>query len=375
MQQIEKYVEASMDSVLKMLKELCAIPAPSWHEEKRAEYCLNWFKSNGFDNAYIDEVNNVICEYNTKDSNDLTVFCAHLDTVFAEDTPLNYCEENGKIYCPAVSDDTASVCILLHSLKYLKENEILPENGYVIVCNTGEENVGNLKGTKALLKRYSGRVKRFISLDSQMDEIATRSVGSHRYEITATAPGGHSFLAFGVPNPLVEIAKMATKIDAIDIPKIGDSKTTYNVGVIEGGTGVTAIPQIAKMQCEYRSDNIDCLMIMKEKFDEIFVNTACDGVKIDVELLGDRPCAKGIDKNTILSLADECSEIIENFIDKEIKYVSSSTDCNYAHFLGIPAVALGVCYSEGEHTVDEFLYKDSLVPGFNIAINLLLRYI
>ncbi len=369
---MKKYIEENKELLYKTLKELCLIPAPSHSEEKRAEYCKAWLERYGAKGVYIDEAKNVVFPWCCEGSNEITVVVAHTDTVFPDTEPMPYSEDEEKIYSPGVGDDTASLTVMLLTAKYLIENNISVEGGVLFVCNSCEEGLGNLKGTRQIFKDYSGRVSRFLSLDSNIDAIADRCVGSHRYEVAVKTVGGHSYIAFGNPNAIAELSKIVGQIYEIEIPKIENSKTSYNVGIIEGGTSVNTIAECAKMLCEYRSDNEVCLEIMKNNFERIFNEAKARGVDILVERIGERPCMGPVDLSKVEAMANTCEKIISGVIGAPVRRYPSSTDCNIPLSLGIPAICIGVYNGRGSHTRGEWVEKKSLPFGIEISINCIL---
>ena len=364
------YASDHYNEALDILRRLCVIPAPSHHEEQRALFCRDYLLSLGAENVYIDDKLNVIYPVNCDGSNEITVFAAHTDTVFPDTAPYPMSEDDEKIYCPGVGDDTASVTVLLLLAKYFIENRIMPDKGVLFVMNSCEEGLGNLEGTKALMKAYSGRIKRFITFDSaDPNELCDKCVGSHRYEVEVRTQGGHSFSCFGRKNAIRELSQIVTEIYNIQVPQIESSKTTYNVGIIEGGTSVNTIAQNAKMLCEYRSDNRECLAYMKERFSEIFEKAANDEVKVNVKLVGERPCMGDVDPILQKKLCDTCADTITNINGKDVQRKIASTDCNIPLSLGIPSVCIGVFRGGGAHTREEYVIKSSLSEGLEIALN------
>ncbi len=362
------FIEENRELMLKTLKELCTIPAPSHQEQKRAEYCKHWLESVGAKGVYIDEALNVIYPINCEGSNEISVVAAHLDTVFPDLEPMPYEDRGDTIHCPGVGDDTIAVVMVLLAAKYLIENNIQPEKGLLMVCNSCEEGLGDLKGTRQLFRDYAGRISRFVSFDSNLYTMHAESIGSHRYKVTVSTPGGHSLYRFGSPNALHELAEMITKIYAIQVPKEEGSITTYNVGTVSGGTSVNTIAQEATMLCEYRSNNHRCMEIMKGHFAEIFRQAEKENVQVEVEKVGDRPCGKDLDPARMEALAMLCRSISEEVLHAEVKSNAASTDCNIPHSLGIPAVAVGICKWHGIHTREEWIEKESLTSGLEIAL-------
>lgn len=355
----------------KTLEELCAIPAPSHFEHARAEYCKKWLEDAGARGVYIDEALNVIFPMNCEGSDKITVFVAHTDTVFPDTEPMPYVDDGTYIKSPGVGDDTASLVVLLYAAKYLIENNFTAPNGLMFVCNSCEEGLGNLKGTRQLFSDYEGRIARFISFDGVFANIADRCVGSHRYEVEVCTEGGHSYAAFGNRNAIAELSKIINEIYSIEVPKIGNSKTTYNVGGISGGTSINTIAQSAKMLCEYRSDNEDCLAEMKARFEGIFADAKARGLDLKIDLIGERPCMGKVDISKIDELTRIWTKIIEETANVKTRTHSSSTDCNIPLSLGIPALCIGVYKGGGWHTREEWIEKESLPIGLEAGIKVI----
>lgn len=364
---MKSYIQENESLMLQTLKELCHIPAPSGMEEKRAQYCKQWLESIGAKGVYIDSALNVIFPLNCEGSNDITVFVAHTDTVFPDTEPMPYVDDGEKIHCPGVGDDTASLVVMMLLAKYYVENDRKPVGGVMFVCNSCEEGLGNLKGTRQLFADYAGRIRQFISLDSQLGVANDACAGSHRYKVEVLTEGGHSFQKFGNANAIAELSRIVTEIYSITVPKKEGFRTTYNVGDIRGGTSVNTIAQSATMLCEYRSEDKDCLAYMEKQFASIFEAARSDAVQVNVEKIGDRPCGD-IENAKMESLRQIIRPIIEDVTKVPLVFKSASTDCNIPLSLGIPAICIGVYTGAGAHTRQEWVEKASLVPGLEIAI-------
>ena len=369
--EIKHFAQQNEATMLQTLRQLCAIPAPSHQEHARAAYCKAWLEQAGAEGVYIDEALNVVFPLNCEGSNDITVYVAHTDTVFPDTKPMPLVEDDTYIRCPGVGDDTASLVVMLTLAKYCIQNHIQPKKGILFVCNSCEEGLGNLKGTRQIFKDFAGRIGRFISFDSNLTSVADRCVGSHRYEVEVRTQGGHSFGAFGNDNAIHELSKMVTKIYQIQVPQIDGSKTTYNVGDISGGTSVNTIAQNARMLCEYRSDNVKCLAIMEEKFAAIFREAETEKIRVFVERIGERPC-QDIDPQKIEDLKAIIVPQLEAVTGQPINFKSSSTDCNIPLSMGIPALCIGVYTGGGAHTREEWIKKHSMVSGLEAAIRVAL---
>ena len=354
---------------LNIIRDLCKIPAPSFGERRRAEYCKAYFESFGAEGVYIDEVNNVIFPLNCEGSREITVFAAHTDTVFP-DTEFypEFHEDDERICCPGVGDDTASVAALILTAKYFVENNISPTGGILFVCNSCEEGLGNLVGVKQLFKDFEGRIKQFVTIDSSIGSVVNMAVGSHRYEIIAETEGGHSFSKFGKKNAIAVLSEVVCEIYKIQVPQKENATTTYNVGIIEGGTSINTIAQKASMLCEYRSNDRECLEIMKGEFERIFAAANTDETKLTVNLLGNRPCKGDVDPTAEEQLIDAYRKAVKTVVGKDIILRMASTDANIPMSLGIPAIDVGSYVGMGAHRREEYIEKNSLVPGLEIII-------
>ena len=365
---IQDFIRQNEQEMYSLLKDLCLIPAPSGKEDARAAFCKEWFEKIGATGVYIDDAKNVVFPLNCEGSNAMTVYVAHTDTVFPDEEPMPYSDDGEFVRCPGVGDDTASLVVMMYLAKYYVENKILPKNGILFVANSCEEGLGNLKGVRKIFADYQGRVKQFVSYDSGIHTINDRCVGSHRYEVEVTTEGGHSYLAFGKKSAIDVLAELIRAIYAIEPPVREGCRVTYNVGTIEGGTSVNTIAQSAKMLCEYRSDSAECIDIMQEKFQKIFRDANTDEATVKVTMVGDRPCARGVNEQDLKNLIDTCAAVVEEVDGQAPRFASSSTDCNIPLSLGIPSVCIGVYKGGGMHTREEWIEKKSILPGLEIAI-------
>lgn len=366
---IRVFAKENFEDVVALHKELCLIPAPSHFEHKRAEYCKKWLENIGAEGVYIDDALNVIYPINCENSDEITVVVAHTDTVFPDTEPMPYSDDGEIIRCPGAGDDTGSLAVLLYVVKYFIDNNIVPKKGIMFLCNSCEEGLGNLKGTRQLFKDFEDRIARFISYDGKMKRVANRCAGSHRYEVEALTEGGHSYQSFGNANAINELAKIINQIYSIEIPQKEGERTTFNVGSISGGTSVNTIAQSAKMLCEYRSSHKDCLAYMQSKFEEIFENAKSDEVTLKVTKIGDRPCSD-IDFAKIDELEAIIEPILSEIINMPVSYGPSSTDCNIPLSMGIPAICVGVYEGSGAHTREEWVERKSFEPGLVFGIEL-----
>ena len=371
-QQILDYIVSHQDEHMALLTTLAQIPAPSGFEEKRAAFCKEWLENMGAKGVYIDEALNVIYPVGVTENNPLYVFAAHSDVVFPDTEPLPLKIEDGKIYCPGVGDDTAHVAAMLMCAKYIAENNLQPaDHGVLIVVNSCEEGLGNLKGTRKLMEAFGHRVQEFVTFDGANTVCVNHAVGSKRYRVEIDTEGGHSYGAFGNRNAIAYLASLIDTLYTMKVPPIG--KTTYNVGIISGGTSVNTIAQHAEMLYEFRSDEREALAIMEKHFTAAIDFYRTKGITVTVTLVGDRPCTGDVDKEKLEALMARAAETNARYFDKEMVFKSGSTDANIPLSMGIPAVCLGSCTGAGAHTRGEYVKLDSLLPGMNFTFDMMLQ--
>ena len=369
--EMEQYASSMKETCEQFLRELAVIPAPSHHEEKRVAYVKDWMEKNGAEGVYVDEALNVIWPINVTADNDLYVFMAHTDVVFPDTDPLPFHEDEEKMYAPGVGDDTACLTNLLHAAKYFHDKKLRPETGILIVANSCEEGLGNLKGSRRIIDDFGSRVKGLITVDGGLKHIVTRAVGSHRYRVTVKTEGGHSYGAFGNRNAIAYLASMITTLYDMKVPAKAGTKTTYNVGVIEGGTSVNTICQEASMLYEYRSDDMECLDTMKNMFEKVTEAYRAMGIGVEVTLLGERPCGAEFNEEEYEAFLKPVLEAAKDTLDLVPVRDSGSTDANYPLSKGIPAVCVGGCLSSGAHTRGEFVYKASMTDGLRYVMSMM----
>ena len=357
---------------LDLLRELCRIPAPSHHEEKRAAFIKNWLEQHGAKGVYIDDALNVVWPVGVTADNPVAVIMAHMDVVFPDTEALPLHEENGCLFAPGVGDDTANLVALMMATRYAAGHQCEPDMGVVIVANSCEEGLGNLKGNRQIMETYRGRVKELISIDGGMKSIVNEAVGSHRYRVTVRAQGGHSYNAFGNTNAIVQMAQLIGKLYEKEPPTA--RKTTYNVGVIEGGTTVNSICGECSMLYEYRSESRDCLAEMEAFFRQTIEGACASGIDVTAEVLGIRPCADGVDPAQQQELTERMAGMMEAVTGRPVAARPGSTDANAALGMGVPAVTIGAVNGGRSHTREEWIEADSLRIGQRIALAAVLQY-
>lgn len=417
-EQYTEYIADHEDELLSLLCTLARIPAPTGKEGRRAQFCRDWLTAHGAQGTYIDSAGNVIFPYHTEvpgeaanrdggihqkaeaageeRNRQLIVFDAHMDVVFPDETELPLTEREGRIYCPGVGDDTANLAVLLMTAAYAAEFQ--PDTGaygVLFVCGAGEEGLGNLRGVREICASFGRRIRAFYAFDLTMEEYTCRAVGSLRYRITVHTKGGHSYHCFGSPNANAELAGIIQKLYRLKVPVRG--KTTYNVGMISGGTSVNTIAQQAELLYEIRSDDVRDLEEMREMFEGVMreyhaeyldsdqtaekeerdnlagagaASTKLPDCRVTAEQIGERPCEKAVDERIRKRMFRQVEDAVKTASGIVPIPVPCSTDCNIPLSMGIPSVCVGTCRGAGAHTREEYIEKDSLAQGLQIALQL-----
>ncbi len=368
-QQIRTWCASRANEQLRLVCQMAAIPAPSHHEERRAEFILAWLHGHGLHNACTDEAKNVLLPLGCEGRDDITVIAAHTDVVFPDMEPLPVRMDEKRIYAPGAGDDTANAAALLLCAEFLRTHP--PAVPLLLVWNSCEEGLGNLKGSRAVCDAYAGRIRAFISFDGQYNSLVCRAVGSERWRVASYTNGGHSYAAFGEANAIAEMAGLISALYRQEVPVAEDRKTTFNVGTIHGGTSVNSIAQDAEITYEYRSDDRASLEEMRNRFLLLIEERKADRVRWTTELIGERPCGEAEDADAEQRLLERCGRAIETVTGTKPGFRASSTDCNIPFSRGIPATSFGLYLGAKSHTREEYVERDSLQPGLEIGLTLL----
>lgn len=366
-EEMERYVRENRAETIALVKELAAIPAPTGQEGRRALFCLDWLRRQGAADARIDEAGSVVLPMPGVPGAPFVVYMAHMDTVFPDTEAIPVREDETRLYAPGIGDDTANlVNLLMAAAFFLRRPALRPKAGLLFVADTGEEGMGNLRGSRKIFEEYGGRISALVSFDLYMDSLVSTAIGSQRYEITARTKGGHSLSDFGSRSAIQVLAEMIQKLYAVTLPASG--KTTYNVGRIEGGTSVNTIAESAKMLYEFRADRAENLAYMEGELTRILRETDCPDAHLERKLLGVRPCQSDENPEKLRRFAEENRAILARYSPRPVHFSEGSTDANLPLSLGIPAVTFGTVLGGGAHTREEWIAKDSLPAGQKAAI-------
>lgn len=354
-----EYIRRDDERTLREQLEMCQIPAPSYMEREKARYVLGKFREIGLEDVYMDDIYNVFGTIRGSGEGPRLMLAAHTDTVFPAGTDVTVKREGSRYICPGINDDTRAVAEILTIARAMKSADLRGEGDIVFCANVCEEGLGDLKGVKQIFggaKRFDG----FVTIDNPVTGgIIYTATGSRRYRVEFEGRGGHSFADFGLPNPIHAMGRAIAKIAGFRVPK--HPKTTFNVGVVEGGTSVNTIPARASLLADIRSDSREELERLSTELERAVDEAvseensrweSLDAVSARIKLVGMRPAGSQSPDSKIVKAAWNAALALG--IEPELRD-ESSTDANIPISMGIPAIAVGRGGNEGQvHTVQEW---------------------
>lgn len=347
---------------------LCEIPAPPFKEQARAEEFRRRLIALGYPDARIDAVGNVIATLGSG-AGPRVMLAGHLDTVFPEGTDVMTTRTGDRIAGPGIGDDCRGLAVVLTIARVLRETNLMPQGRLYLVGNVGEEGPGNLRGVRHLLtQEFAGAIDYFISVDGAGGAgIVSRAVGSHRYTISFEGPGGHSYGAFGMTNPMHAMGRAIARI--ADLPVPSGARTTFSVGIVRGGTSVNTITPLAQMDVDMRSESAENLLEMDRRI-RAAVDTAVTEelarwpnsrapITVRYDTIGIRPTGGQGDDAFIVRTAIAAARLLDDGLSWTPRTEASSTDANLPIAMGIPAITInGGGRGGGAHGTAEW-YQDT----------------
>lgn len=345
-------------------RAVASIPAPPFGEAARADWLVEQFVALGLQEVGIDGCGNALgwlpgSAERAHPDRPCTLVSAHLDTVFRADAMGSPVQEGNRLLGPSVSDNCAGITALLGLAAGMQAARITPRSDILFAGNVGEEGDGDLRGMRYLFgeSRAAARIRSAVILDGAGTEtIVTQALGVKRFRVTIFGPGGHSWTDAGRPNPILILADALGALGRMELPS--SPRTTLNIGHIEGGTAINAIPQRAEARLDTRSTDRALLVRLEEKIRAV-VEGAVDAanethrarsgdpaaawpertepVRFEIATIGERPAAALADDAAILTLL----RAVDRHLDIPSHPRTASTDANIPLSLGIEAVTIG----------------------------------
>jgi tripeptide aminopeptidase len=339
-----------LNRLLVLAIQIQQIPAPTTDEKERAEFVHGLFIKEGLVDVSSDRVGNVFGRLAGNGEEQPLIISAHLDTVFARNTSLHATREEGRVYGPGIGDNSLGVAALFGLLWILRERDLNLPGDIWFVANVGEEGLGDLRGMKSVVDRFGPKVRAYLVLEgTALGHVYHRAIGVRRYRVTVQTAGGHSWSDYGQPSAIHELAHLVTQITALHVPS--NPRTTLNVGLITGGTGINVLASEAKLELDLRSERMDTLDNLVQRVEEKIRSANQDGVTVEMEVIGERPAGEIAVDHALIRLADEC--LTEQGL--KATFTSGSTDANVPLSLGYPALVLGITTGGGAHSVHEYI--------------------
>ena len=350
---------------------LVAIPAPPYGEQARAEWLAARFAEAGLSDVHTDAAGNVLGilparKLLPESTGPLVLLSAHLDTVFPADTPLHPLIEGERLQAPGACDNGAGVAGMLAVVSALLRGEVELPAPLAVLGNVGEEGEGDLRGVRHFYEHsaLAGRVAAHIVLDGAgADAAVTQALGSRRFEVRVTGPGGHSFTDAGTPNPIAALASALARLAEAPLPV--EPRTTLNLGTIRGGISVNSIPESAQATVDFRSTDREQLARLEAELDSAVADAVerCNAkakaagaasrgaLSFAISKIGDRPAANLAENSPLLAAL----RAVDRHLGLRTDLRLGSTDANIPLSLGVSALSMGAGGEGGAaHTLHEW---------------------
>jgi acetylornithine deacetylase/succinyl-diaminopimelate desuccinylase-like protein len=341
--------------------DVTSIAAPPWGEIARSTWLKARFSDLGLTDVHQDDLGNVFANRPGTDLNaPYIALSAHIDTVFPVGTPIEVRRDVGKLYGPGVSDNSSGIIALLAIAGAMQAASLSHAAPVLFIGDVGEEGEGDLRGMRHIFQqpKWSATIASLVVLDGAgTDTIIAEGLGSRRYEVTVRGHGGHSWSDFGVANPIIALARIIDRFTRTPVPTL--PKTTYNIGMINGGTSVNSIPESASMKVDTRSASVEQLDRLESTLHEA-VDAIISGstgrkkqelLTAEVRMIGNRPAADLPVESQLL----KAIRAVDTQLNNVARIQRASTDANVPLSLGREAIAIGAGGSGGgAHTISEW---------------------
>lgn len=344
---------------------VCEVAAPPFQEQARADYVARRWRELGLTDVFVDETPNVYADIRGQADGPTILVAAHLDTVFPADTDVRVRREGHELHAPGVRDNSTAVAALIQLVAGLRDLDLTFKGRLILVGTAGEEGLGDLRGMKAAMARFGQEVDMVVAVDGNLGSVIHEGIASRRLKVMVTTGGGHSWGDFGVASAIHALGRMIADISHLQVPK--QPRTTYNVGVISGGTSINTIAQQAEMFIDMRSTCSESLAKLEEQVRSI-LQLHANGLDLQIEVVGDRPGGALPADHALVQLANKTLTALGISPGS----APSSTDANVPLSQGVPAICIGITDGRGAHRLDESLDIRPIPKGMAQLASLLL---
>lgn len=360
--------EQNLSGIVDLAVEIQQIPGPTFEEEARANFLESRFHEIGFQRVERDSLHNVYGFLGGDGKGDPLIISAHTDTVFAAETDLTVTRNGDHVSGPGIADNSLGVAGLLMVAQTLQQLGVELQREVWFVGNVGEEGLGDLCGMRAVVDHFNRRGRYIVLEGGLFGYLCHEGIGVRRFRISVDGPGGHSWGAFGTPSATHVLGRLIARLAELEVPD--DPKTTYNVGVIEGGTTVNSIAREASMLLDLRSEEPGALETLVKQVRRVVEQTPrAEEINVGLETIGNRPAGRIRRQTPLVRWAEAALKYVGC---DEPEYTMASTDANIPLSYGLPAVCIGLSRSGNTHRPDEYMEVSSIAAGMGQAVLLAL---
>ncbi len=345
--------------------EIQQVPAPTFAERPRSVLVCQRMQALGLRDVEIDELGNVYGRRPGNPDQPALLVSAHLDTVFPADTDLSLRYEDDRVYGPGIGDNSVGVAGLLRLAEVYQRYDLPVSGDLWFVANVGEEGLGDLRGMRAAVNRLRPYLGGVIVIEGcDFGSLHHQAIGVRRFRIEASGPGGHSWGNFGTPSAIHVLVRLAARLTELNVPLL--PRTTFNIGVISGGTSVNTIAQHASMLLDLRSVSSTALADLVREVYRLVEETALEQPEVHVQLttVGDRPSGSIPREHPLVQAAVAAYQMV----GASVSFQQSSTDANIPLSMGIPAVCVGLTDGGNAHRTDEYILPANLSRGMQALL-------
>jgi acetylornithine deacetylase/succinyl-diaminopimelate desuccinylase-like protein len=361
---INNLIQRTLDQAIRIQQ----IAAPTFNESARAEFVRSCFADEGLSDVSIDDAGNVFARLPGRSDRLPLIVSAHLDTVFPAETNLTIRRDEKMLHAPGIGDNSLGVAALFALLWSLRDQQINLPGDVWLVANSCEEGLGDLKGMRAVVDRFGSSALAYLVIEGMaLGNVYHQGIGVRRYKIICRTRGGHSWIDYGQPSAIHELAGLITRLTALAIPS--QPRTSLNVGKITGGTSINTLASESSLELDLRSEGTRSLEQLIDQVESLVSNMNRPGVRFDSVMIGNRPAGEIDPDHRLIRLAENCL----NAVGIDPALTSGSTDANVPLSKGYPALVLGLTTGGGAHTLEEYIDIPPLEQGIEQLVSFVVK--
>lgn len=357
-----------LNDIIEQTCTIQAIPAPTFHENKRAAYFFHQFSLCQLTDVQIDAAGNVLGRLPGNSAARPLVVSAHMDTVHPEGISLDIQKTTDRIVGPGIGDNALGLASILGLVQSLQASNTKLPGDLWLVANVAEEGLGDLRGMQEVVKRFGNEPLAYLVVEGLgIGRILHRGLGVERYRISTHTTGGHSWVDFGAPSAIHELCEIVSRLTTLSVPR--SPSTSWNVGVINGGTSVNTIASEACLELDLRSEDKCTLDNLVTDVHAIVQSAQRKDVKVEIERIGKRLAGEIPASHPLVILAQ--SALQELHLESRLDI--ASTDANWPLGQGLPAICIGITLGNHVHTKEEYILTNPIIQGMQQLCSIVTR--